>query len=283
MNDENKIVIEKHVTDILLFDIVGYSLLSDDDQYRAIFLLNKWIEQNLKIIFGQSFLNFQEVILGLVPTGDGMFLLLRHELAGYGILLTVSLRSMLLLLLKKAPELFPGVRFAVHTGLAMPIKDITGNTNFLGSGFNDCSRVASYRPSPEQCLAIGCTDENMVMASVEAVHWFQERYHGPKNDEFFKTISFRLGEPFSFEDKHGKLHEAHLIESNRHVAITPPKPPDLERRFEEIRENISKGEGEVRGSGRSPPDSFCSKLWYVLGLIWKRLYGLLPGSEQPKK
>lgn len=238
MTGESKVRIEKHITDIVLFDVIGYSKLSDEDQFRTIYRINMKLQEYLRILFGQSFVEVEEVILGFVPTGDGLYVILNHHVAGYGIFLAISLRTILLKLRQDTNSLFSGLRIAVHFGAVIPIKDLTGKTNFVGSGLNDCSRLVSVKKdivSDQNFLE----DENFIIVSSEALCYFKNRYQGPDIEKFLDVLQFKTGIEVSVTDKHGKIHKAHFIESNRRVAVTPPKPLDLEKRLEKIREKHS--------------------------------------------
>ena len=229
----NKIQFEKHVTDIILFDLVGYSLLSDEDQYTTIYLINEKLNDFLRLLYGQSFLNTEEVVLGFAPTGDGAYIILNHTIAGYGLFLAISLRTTLLQLKCQANDLFTGVRAAIHFGAAIPIEDLTGNKNFVGTGLNDCARLLSI---DKETIAgqQHIKDENYIVISSSALHEFRDKYSGKKMDEFLKVIEFEIGEEIIFKDKHGKEHKTYFVESSRHVAVTPPKPKDIEKRMNDL-------------------------------------------------
>lgn len=221
MND--KIRYENHTTDIILFDIVGYSLLNDDDQFKAIYLINQKLNDFLKILYGQSSLKIEEVILGFAPTGDGAYIVLNHTVAGYGLFLAISLRSILLQLSMQTNKLFSGLRIAINFGSAIPIIDLTGKTNFVGSGLNDCARLLSIN-NGIIALQQHVKDENYIVISKSALTYFKEKYSGKENDAFLKIIKLEIGNEVLFKDKHKKEHAAFFIESSRHASITPPKP-----------------------------------------------------------
>lgn len=227
---DNKIRIDFHVTDIILFDIVGYSLLSDEDQYITIYSINQKLKDFLRILYGQSFLKGEEVVLGFAATGDGAYIVLNHTFSGYGMFMAISLRTSLLQLRNQTNNLFSGLRTAIHFGPAIPIEDITGNKNFVGSGLNDCSRLF---PCDKNIIAnqSHIKDDNYIVISSPALHQFKEKYSGKEVNEFLKIIKFEIGDELIFLDKHNKEHKVYFIESSRHVAITPPKPKDIEKRM----------------------------------------------------
>jgi len=221
------------MTDIILFDIVGYSTLSDENQYITIYLMNQKLKDFFRLLYGQSLLNIDEVVLGFAPTGDGAYIILNHSLAGYGLFLAISLRTTLLQLKNQANNLFSGLRTAICFGPAIPIEDLTGNNNFVGNGLNDCARLLSVDKeiiADQQHL----NDDNYIIISTPALSLFKEKYSGKANEDFLKVIKFEIGNEVVFKDKHKKEHRAFFIESSRYIAITPPKPKDIEKRMNDL-------------------------------------------------
>jgi len=229
----NTIQIETHMTDIILFDIVGYSLLSDKDQYLTIYFMNQKLKEILQLLCGQSFLKTEEVILGFAPTGDGAYVILNHTVAGYGMFMAIALRTTLLQLQNQTNNLFSGLRVAVHFGTAAPIEDLTNKTNYVGSGLNDCARLLSVGKEIIKAQW-HVKDENYIIISTPAYSLFKEKYSGKDNEDFLKIIKFEIGDEIVFKDKHQKEHRAFFIESCRLVAITPPKPKDVEKRMNDL-------------------------------------------------
>lgn len=229
----NQIRIEKHMTDIILFDIVGYSLLSDEDQYITIYLINQKLKEFLQLLCGQSFLKTEEVVLGFAPTGDGAYVILNHAVAGYGLFMAIALRTTLFQLQKQTNNLFSGLRVAVHFGVAAPIEDLTGKTNYVGSGLNDCARLLS---TDKAIIAAQrhVKDANYIIISTPAFSLFKEKYSGKAMEDFMNVIKFEIGDEVVFKDKHKKEHRAFFIESSRHVATSPPKPQDMEKRMNDL-------------------------------------------------
>lgn len=221
------------MTDIILFDIVGYSRLSNENQYITIYLMNQKLKEFLQILCGQSFLRTEEVILGFAPAGDGAYVILNHAVAGYGLFMAIALRTTLLQLKNQTNNLFSGLRVAIHFGAAAPIEDLTGKTNYVGSGLNDCARLLSI----DKELIAGqkhVKDDNYIVISSPALSLFQEKYSCKANDNFLEVIKLEIGQEIIFKDKHKKEHRAYFIESSRHVAVTPPKPKDIEQRMNDL-------------------------------------------------
>ena len=74
-------------TDIILIDIVGYSLLSDEEQLLAVDVVNTYLSKQILFMAELMNLRKEEVVIGFIPTGDGMYILLNHQVCGYGIML----------------------------------------------------------------------------------------------------------------------------------------------------------------------------------------------------
>lgn len=219
-----------YVTDILLLDIVGFSKLTGEQQYATVQILTKTAKQNIRLSATLSFRALNEVVRGFIPTGDGFYVILQPELAGYGVLLAASLRSGLLLAARRAQNLFQGVRIAVHLGAAVPFQDLTDRENFVGPGLNDCARLfgAQLSMSPTESIP---EDENFIVISEEAYDYFRRTLGADRAmKQFLNTIKFRVSDGFEITDKHGKVHRARFAEASRVVAINPPRPADFEER-----------------------------------------------------
>lgn len=240
---DTKIKIETHVTDIILFDINGYSCLSDEDQYLTIYLINRKLKEFLDILHGQSFLKTEEAILGFAPTGDGAYIILNHNIAGYGLFLGISLRTSLLQLQNQTNNLFSGLKTAIHFGTACPIQDITGNQNFVGNGLNNCFRLLDLAKSEESKAKEFVGDDNLIIASKEAKEQFYNLYPKDKIQGFLDRIEFRFSDDISKQDKHyeenKKTHIGSFLECSRLVQIVPPKPPDINERLRIFAEKIN--------------------------------------------
>jgi hypothetical protein len=239
MPDTTKLLIEKHFTSVILFDLIDYSKLSDDDQFLSIKLLSDSLSKTIRILFGQSFLEIDEILLGIIPTGDGAYLILKHNFADYGLLFALSVRTMVLHVQQRTKGLFQGIRTAVHLGVVIPVQDLTGGKNFVGTGLNNCARLCAHAPSPSQLAQVNCKDQNWVIISHDAYELFDAKYSFPAAMSYRQAIKLVVGDEFEFPDKHEQRHRARLVESSRHVAISPPKPPDIDRRLEKFVKSIS--------------------------------------------
>ena len=229
--------VQFYVTDILLVDIVGFSTLSTKDQYKTAIVMTQNLKETVSILTGQSFREEREVILGFIPTGDGFYVLLHPEMAGYGLFLGLSLRSSILLASKRAGNLFKGVRVSVHLGETVPFRDITGQENYIGDGLNDAARLLKAQTSQSPDVGIP-TDDNFIIISEEAYAQFEKAYPATlQMKQFLQTIQYKRGNLFEIIDKHGKTHRACFVECSRFVAVKPLPPPDLHERLKRIAEN----------------------------------------------
>ncbi len=226
-----------YVTDILLVDVVGFAKLTTLQQHATAVIMTNKLQEMTRILVGQAFRELHEVVLGSIPTGDGFYVLLHHEIAGYGVLLAISLRSALLLASKQADNLFTGVRMSVHLGEAIPFTDITGRKNYVGDGLNVCARLLKAKPSQSPDAGIP-QDDNYIVVSETAHAWFEKSYpRDEKMQDFLKAIHYKKGGLFEIRDKHGATHKAHFIECSRYVAIKPPPPADIKERLKRLVES----------------------------------------------
>jgi hypothetical protein len=218
-----------YTTAVILFDIIDYSKLSDEAQYHTVRLLSGSLRAHLDLLACQSHLTAQELLLGIIPTGDGLYLLIRDNYADFGVLLALSLRSKVLAIREHSRRLFAGVRTCVHVGSVIPVSDIVGGRNFVGSGLNDCARFGSCKPGAAQLAEVGCADGNWVIASAAALARFESAFAFPAAMDYRERIAYTTGTPFGFEDKHGVRHVGSLVEATRYLEGPPPPMPDVSR------------------------------------------------------
>jgi AcrR family transcriptional regulator len=216
---------EEIQTAVILFDLIDYSRLTDLQQYRTLQVLGDALREHLDRLACHRDLRADALILGMVPTGDGLFLLLRQEYAAFGLLFALSLRTLLLSIREQLPGPFAGVRLAVHIGPVRSLRDITGGANFVGSGLNDCSRYCSYRPTRQQLDAAACPDDNLLIASDTALTAFERQFNDAEGQAYREAIGLRIGEPFDFEAKHGRRLRAVLVEAEHFIDRSPPPLP----------------------------------------------------------
>jgi hypothetical protein len=207
-------------TDIVLIDIVGYSLLSDEEQLLAVDVVNTYLSQQILFLSELMNLRKEEVIIGFIPTGDGMYILLNPQVCGYGIMLGPSIRNYLLWISSvELNSLYKGVRAGIHMGKVLTFNDVNGCRNYVGGGLNDCARLLSI--TDEAATAFG-GDTNYVVASESACFWFSKLYKGDEAERFLSTMKFKMSDQIQITDKHKKIHSAYLIDLSRCVQIQPP-------------------------------------------------------------
>ena len=222
-----KVKIMSIVTDILLIDIIGFSKLSDEEQLISITILNNHILDFLKLICGQSFIETKYLILSLIPTGDGFYIILNPAFSGYGPLLAVSLRSSVFVFGKKNNYPFKGIRVACNFGVALPFKDIIGNINYIGSGMNDCARILNLNDVLKKEMIKFSEGEDFVVISQSAYNQFNIIFPFEKFKDYFNAIKLRFSDEKSFFDKHGKEHKIYFMTTSKYVSIQPPMSKEI--------------------------------------------------------
>lgn len=228
-----------YVTDIVLADIVGFSKLPTESQLAVANVITAGLRKVAGLLSAGSFRAESELIVGFVPTGDGFYVVLHPEVAGYGIFLAMSLRSSMLLDNQKMGNLHAGIRIGVHLGEAASFEDVCGKTNFVGDGMNECARLLGAKRAESPTPGIP-PDENYVVASTAALEQFHLLFPGtPEMAEFLSAIKFSTSTEFPITDKHGRTHAARFVECSRHVAVNPPHPDDIEERLCKIRQRVS--------------------------------------------
>jgi hypothetical protein len=209
-------------TDIVLIDVVGYSLLTNEEQLRTVSAIGAELSIWLHFLAELVDLRKEEVVLGFIPTGDGMYVLLSPQVCGYGILLGLSIRNYLLWTSTEFLNgLYQGVRVGINMGKMLSFNDVNGGKNYVGDGLNDSSRLLAIKD--EDAIAFS-GDTNYVVASESAYYWFRRLYKGEDAEGFLSSIKFRTSEQIQIIDKHKKTHNAYLIDATRYAAIQPPNP-----------------------------------------------------------
>ena len=191
-----------YVTDIVLADINGYSALPTDLQLASALYITAQLESGLNFLLDLASEPADRILLGFIPTGDGFYVLLQPPLAGYGIFLAISIRSILLMKRSGRTLPFSGVRVAVHNGEIAPFTDVVGKENFVGEGLNSCARLLAARleHAPDPALP---TDENYIVVSEAAHHWFRKLCGDDAEAKTFLTsMQYKEGNWFELTDKH---------------------------------------------------------------------------------
>jgi len=204
---------EEFITDIVLIDIINFSKLHREEQLEIITFLTKSYKKVIEKILLHSNISLETLIRGFIPTGDGFFCILNPKYKGYGTILGLSFNHFSEQISKKYPY-FQGVRIAVHTGELTPFTDILEHENFIGDGLNDCARYLELKD-----FAIAT-----VMVSESAYESFKKFLLIKK--EYQKLLherEFKRSNPYTFEDKHGKIKKGYLVWLRKSGIITPPK------------------------------------------------------------
>jgi hypothetical protein len=207
-------------TDIILIDVVGYSLLSNEEQLHVVEIINTQLSTQIHFMAEYMNLRKEEVVLGFVPTGDGMYVLLNPQLCGYGVLLGLSIRNYLLWMSTEVLNgLYKGVRAGTHMGTVISFRDVNGCANYVGSGLNDCARLLSVKDEDAMTF---CGHTDYVVASESAYFWFRKLFNGKEAEEFLSTMRFKISAQIQIIDKHMKVHNAYLIDAFKHMTVPPP-------------------------------------------------------------
>ncbi len=213
------------LTDVVLVDVVNFTRLSDEDQLVTGMMINDGIKDFLGILPEHCLLHLNEIILSIIPTGDGFYVILNPQLAGYGPLFALSLRNDLLSVSKRRGGLYEGIRVVIHLGTALPFTDATGRKNYVGHGLNECERLIKNRSIRDKAIRF-TGDKNYVLVSRDSWNQFNICFPMQEFGDFWKMLDFRVSDEFEFIDDHGRKHIARVIEISRQISIPPPRPRD---------------------------------------------------------
>lgn len=218
----------EYQTDIILLDIIKFSLLSNERQYQCLYYLNKIIRTITNLLEVGSVLRGEKVIEGAIPTGDGSYFILNSRIAGYGPLLALFLRNFLLLNNRLLNNLFSGVRTSVHHGSIIPIRFL-GTKNFVGDGLNVCARLLAGSVQ-SKAKHFYRDDSNYVVVSGGAWETFNALFPPGIADvtAYLDKISFSHSREFSIKDKHkGRPgYKIRFIDSAKLIGSAPPRPKE---------------------------------------------------------
>lgn len=213
-------------TDIILADIVGYSSLSDENQFLTAIIMTEAVRETVRELIGRSFSKFEDIIQGMMPAGDGFYIMLNPGLSGYGLLLTLSLRSYLLKRQSQTRSIFRGARFCIHTADTIEYEDVQGRPNFCGNGLNDCARILSLTDVREHGLMFA-GDRSFIIASHDALAQFFSLYGEPVL-KFLQPWKFRASQERRFTFRN-RFMDCSFIEVAREVTLNPPDPYELQK------------------------------------------------------
>ena len=204
-------------TDIVLIDIIDFSRLKMAEQYEIISYLSLTYKKMIRKMLKNSGKTMEQMLLGIIPTGDGFYCILHPDLRGFGPILGLSFIHFSDFIAKEYPY-FRGIRVAVHTGKVQRFEDILGHDNFVGDGLNECSRYVEIK--------------NLIISTVfisdkafESLNRFLHRH--PDFHALLKQCVFRHSSLHTFQDKHNITRKGYLIWMRQGAIIPPPRPDDI--------------------------------------------------------
>lgn len=209
MNQKNKVDI---FTDIVLVDVINFSILSSSQQLEIITFLTKSFTKMINKMLENSNMSLSKLILGFISTGDGFFCILNPKLIGYGTILGLSLNHFSDYIAKRYPY-FEGIRVAVHSGEISEFTDILGNPNYIGDGLNDCSRYLELK---------NYTISTVIVSDIalENLKVFLDIH--PDFDLLLSQRELKRSAMYSFKDKHGAKKHGCLVWLRKAGIINPP-------------------------------------------------------------
>jgi len=238
------------VTDIVLVDVVDFSLLSDEQQFGAAIMFTNTLHETVSALCAAGFREPSEIVIGFIPTGDGFYVILNPLIAGYGPFLALSLRSAILRDGRATGIGLAGVRCAVHLGTAVPFPDVNQQKNFVGTGLNTCARFLSD-PNTRPAFEAFAGDTSFMVISDQALANFEKSYPTKNAESWFGANQWRVGDATTITDKHKIQHAVRPFEASRLAAIAPHLPSNWQERAKSPSRTGSPPSGGHRG-GRTP-------------------------------
>lgn len=200
------------ITDIVLIDIINFSMLTSKEQLEIITFLTKSFKKMIEKMLLNSHTPLSKFIIGFVSTGDGFYCILNPRLKGFGAILGLSFNHFAEHISTKYPY-FQGIKIAAHTGEVNEFTDILGNRNFIGDGLNDCARYLEVK------------NFNMTTVMVSETGYASLKKFLTLNKDF-NTLLVKRGlqksSVHTFEDKHGMEKHGCLIWLRKSGIINPP-------------------------------------------------------------
>lgn len=209
MNRNNQVNI---FTDIVLIDIINFSVLESSQQLEIITFLTKSFTKMIDKMLKNSNMTLPRLIHGFISTGDGFFCILNPKLIGYGTILGLSFNHFSDHIAKKYPY-FEGIRVAVHSGEINEFKDILGNTNYIGDGLNDCSRYLELKNYAISTVIVS----NIALESLKKFLNYHKDF-----DILLSQRELKRSSMYSFKDKHGAKKQGCLVWLRKAGIINPP-------------------------------------------------------------
>ena len=200
------------LSDIVLVDIIGFSKLDIAKQQEIISYISKSYKKMLTLMLHNSNMILEQLLTGIIPTGDGFFCILNPIYKGYGAILALSFNHLSELISKKY-SYFQGIRIAVHTGVVHKFKDILEHDNFVGHGLNECERYLSAQKHQISTVIIS----QNAYKSLEQFLLTHQDFHS-----LLIQREFKFTPAYTFEDKHKNTHTAYTIWMRQGSIINPP-------------------------------------------------------------
>ena len=201
------------VTDIVLIDIIGFSILDSLQQLEIISFLTRSYRKVIEKIVAHTDLVLENFIIGFIPTGDGFYCILDPKYTGFGSILGLSFNHFSEQITRMFPY-FRGVRIAVHTGTIYEFTDILGHKNFIGEGLNDCARYLEFKDFTISTVMVS----DLAYQHLKEFLDQREDYKKLLHEQEFKRSNVYL-----FQDKHKQTKKGYLIWVRKSGIIIPPK------------------------------------------------------------
>jgi hypothetical protein len=203
---------EALLSDIVLVDIIGFSKLHIMKQQEIISYISKSYKKMITTMLQNSHMMLEQLLTGIIPTGDGFFCILNPRFKGYGAILALAFNHLSELISKKY-SYFHGIKIAVHTGIVHKFKDILGHDNFVGHGLNECERYLSAQNHQISTVIIS----QNAYESLEQFLLTHQDFHS-----LLIQREFKFSPAYTFEDKHHNRHTAYTIWMRQGSIINPP-------------------------------------------------------------
>jgi hypothetical protein len=201
------------LTDVILLDIVGFSLLSNTQQFALITAFSELFRKTLSIMSGGKPLS--NFILGTISTGDGFYTILDPSQKGFGAIYALSLKNVAKKL--SSFDYFKGVKVAAHTGQLIPFVGMDGSKNFIGNGMNQCARYLEFKVG-EQFEGY---ENGYAIMSVESHANLETMLANNKAlCDNVEKLGVHITEEVAFKDKHSRKFKGYLIDSHSDSIIT---------------------------------------------------------------
>ena len=197
--------IEPQQRELLLVDVIGFSLLADEAQYWCALAIRDGAAEAWELFSGGR----GEGLDALIPTGDGFYLVMSEGVVGVAPFFALALRNLLLYRDMQVDGLFDGVRAAAHRGMVVPL-EVGGGRNFVGGGMNDCARLLTLLAATAAAGERFAGDGSWVFCSREAWAVVEAgRWRGPVLNGLRSSPEYR------FADRHGRVHFGRFLEIER--------------------------------------------------------------------